>query len=109
MVDILSIPLKLFTADDRVQWFRMRAARDRWQEEVELVEEELRRLIRSFISMGRVWAAVHSTEKSDASASFAARKNKEYVTMALSAMERLVKLGVSWSSQEMVISSAYLI
>lgn len=108
MMNFLGYLLILFGVDDRVQWFRMRAARNRWQEEIELVDEELRRLIRSFISMGRAWSMVHRAEKSVANASYAARKNKEYVTLASSAIESLKRLGVSWSSQEVDISSAYL-
>ena len=36
---------------DRVQWFRAQAHRDRWQEEVELLEEEFHCTFRSFTCM----------------------------------------------------------
>ncbi|KAF8520555.1 hypothetical protein JB92DRAFT_2786172 [Gautieria morchelliformis] len=40
---------------DWVQWFRARAHRDRWREEVEILEEEFRRTYRSFTRMCEVW------------------------------------------------------
>ena len=40
---------------DRVKWFRDRAARDRSQEEKEILEEEFARSERSFQRMQEVW------------------------------------------------------
>jgi hypothetical protein len=40
---------------DRVRWFRARANRDRWREEVEILEEEFRSTYRSFTRMSEVW------------------------------------------------------
>ncbi|KAG6848674.1 hypothetical protein H0H93_014968 [Arthromyces matolae] len=42
-------------ATEKVQWFRARADMERWVEEVELLEEEFRRLIRSCRRMREVW------------------------------------------------------
>lgn len=41
---------------DRVKWFRDRAARDRAQEEKEILEAEFGRTIRSFTKMSDVWS-----------------------------------------------------
>ncbi|TDL13796.1 hypothetical protein BD410DRAFT_846611 [Rickenella mellea] len=40
---------------ERVRWFREKADRDRWQEEVDILEEEFRRTIRSFQKMSATW------------------------------------------------------
>jgi hypothetical protein len=51
----LTSHLRLVTIADRVQWFRARAQAQRWEEEVEILEEEFRRTIRSFERMAEVW------------------------------------------------------
>nr|GAT45633.1 predicted protein [Mycena chlorophos] len=43
---------------DRVQWFRARASRDRMDEELEILEAEFSRSIRSFSKMRDVWTAM---------------------------------------------------
>lgn len=71
-----------FRIENRVQWIRQRAARDRYKEEVELLEEELRRLIRGFAKLRDVWATLSAQELAKASPSrsaFAARKQKLYL------------------------------
>ncbi|KAJ7055666.1 hypothetical protein C8F01DRAFT_993960 [Mycena amicta] len=39
----------------RVQWSKARARRDRWTEEVRLLREEMKRVLRSLVSMEEVW------------------------------------------------------
>ncbi|KAF7327632.1 CxC2 domain-containing protein [Mycena kentingensis (nom. inval.)] len=39
----------------RVQWTKARARRDRWVEEVELIREEMRRVLRSLTTVQREW------------------------------------------------------
>lgn len=71
----------LRTIEHRVQWIRQRAARDRYLEEVELLEEELRRLIRGFGMVRDVWEKLslrHGNENRPSFAAFAARKRKLY-------------------------------
>jgi hypothetical protein len=48
----------LFYLGDRVQWFRAQADMERWQEEVEILEEEFRRAIRGFEKMEQVWSSL---------------------------------------------------
>lgn len=43
---------------DRVKWFRDRSARDRAQEEKEILEEELQRTTRYFKHMQRTWTTL---------------------------------------------------
>ena len=46
--------------EDRVLWFRTRAARDRWKEEATLLETESRRLLRGLSSMAATWKELPS-------------------------------------------------
>jgi hypothetical protein len=46
---------KLHTVE-KVQWFRARADMMRWVEEVELLEEDFRRLIRGLEKMAEIWS-----------------------------------------------------
>ena len=46
---------------DRVQWFRDRAQMQCWEEEVEILEEEFCRTIRSFDRMAEMWTQLANT------------------------------------------------
>lgn len=48
---------------DRVKWFRDRAARDRAQEEKEILEEEMKRVVRSFQNYVGIWTSLASEER----------------------------------------------
>lgn len=50
--------LKTPTLDDRVQWFRARAVRDRYKEEIAIVKEEHRRFVRSCVALNSAWLAI---------------------------------------------------
>lgn len=41
-----------------VRWFRARAARDRYREELEILDEEFRRTWRSFTQMSVIWKTI---------------------------------------------------
>ncbi len=43
---------------ERVRWFRMQAARDRFREELEIINEEFRRTLLSFTRMKEIWEAI---------------------------------------------------
>ena len=47
---------------DRVKWFRARAARDRAKEEVEILQQEFLRTIRSFQKISTVWHEIAGRE-----------------------------------------------
>lgn len=55
-IRILQCGLTPHPIADRVCWFRERANCDRWTEEVELLECEFDRTIRSFTKMSTIWA-----------------------------------------------------
>ena len=59
---------------DRVKWFRDRAARDRAQEEKEILEAEFCRTIRSFTKMSDVWSKLATKNASKHSNAAYARK-----------------------------------
>lgn len=80
--------------DDRVQWFRQRAAKERWQEELELLEEELRRLIRAFTNLEGAWRDVHSLEEAAGRKAFAAFKANEFKDLAQDVRVRYIRLGL---------------
>ena len=82
----------------RVEWFRARAIRDRWCEEAELLEEELRRLARGFEYMKKVWgqvAADATAQDCTENAVFASSKEATYLALADNAREHMGKLCVS--------------
>lgn len=47
---------------ERVRWFRMRAARDRYREEVEILNEEFQRMYTSFTRMSVIWKTIGDKE-----------------------------------------------
>jgi hypothetical protein len=46
---------------EKVQWFRAQADMERWVEEVELLEEDFRRLVRGCQTMDRVWTSLSNS------------------------------------------------
>lgn len=66
----------------------------RWGEEVEILEEELRRLIRAFVAMDRIWCSISQSEQAPGRAAFAARKAQEYSYLASDARIRYARLGL---------------
>ena len=65
----------------RVKWFRARAARDRTQEEVEILQEEFKRTIRSFQRMSNVWLELGSCEE-NGRAAYAQQQSRMYSELA---------------------------
>ena len=50
---------------DRVRWFRAKAEAERYKEEIEILEEEIRRTFTSFSRLRTVWEALaHGPHKS---------------------------------------------
>lgn len=43
---------------ERVRWFRARAARDRYKEELEILDEEFRRTQHSFTRTSEIWKKI---------------------------------------------------
>jgi len=65
-----------FYLGDRVQWFRAQADMERWQEEVEILEEEFRRAIRGFEKMEQVWSSLAMSIGSESADFFDSRVAK---------------------------------
>ncbi|KAJ3558488.1 hypothetical protein NP233_g11498 [Leucocoprinus birnbaumii] len=59
---------------ERVRWFRERAAVERLQEELEILEEEFRRVHRSFTRMNEVWTILATHSKSAGLSAYAPRQ-----------------------------------
>ena len=71
--------------DDRVAWFRSRALRDRWKEEVAILEAEMGRLVRGLDGMSKIWAQMAAdamTMDRKGAAAYAYRKEWVYACMA---------------------------
>jgi hypothetical protein len=67
---------------DRVKWFRDRADRDRFREEVEILEAEFERTMVSFNRMSDVWTELASRATGPGSAAYAQRKAVMYRGLA---------------------------
>ena len=59
---------------DRVKWFRDRADRDRFREEVEILEAEFQRTVISFGRMSEVWSQMATDATGPGSVAYAHRK-----------------------------------
>ena len=63
---------------DQVKWFRDRADRDRFCEEVEILEAEFQRTVISFGRMSEVWLQMATDATGPSSAAYAHRKAAMY-------------------------------
>ena len=89
--------------DSRVTWFRQRAARDRWTEEVSILEEELRRLTRGFKTLVETWSSLedkYAQEGRKGKAAYAARKASLYKDLAVNAYNIGVGLELEWEEKD---------
>ncbi|KAF9555033.1 hypothetical protein CPC08DRAFT_726717 [Agrocybe pediades] len=96
------------TAVEKVQWFRARADMERWIEEIDLLEEELRRLERACHRMADVWKEMSTTvnpkykytdpihslrDISNGHIAYALQKSKMYEEMGVRAKRSLLNAG----------------
>ncbi|KAI5115824.1 hypothetical protein M0805_007255 [Coniferiporia weirii] len=89
--------------DDRVHWFRLRASRDWWIEEVMILEEELRRLTCGLNAMADTWKNLSKNQDCSGdlgSSAYAARKSAIYRVMSEDACKCLVNLGLCKSEPD---------
>ena len=94
--------------EDRVLWFRTRAARDRWQEEVTLLETESRRLLQGFSRMATTWTELSSSSepiRSRGFAVYAARRAHVFETLHASALRLFLTNKVPVEKDANVVSS----
>lgn len=68
---------------DRVKWFRERANRDRYREEVEILEADFERTIFSHFRMAEVWTAMaENCIKEPGAAAYARKKAVMYQNLS---------------------------
>lgn len=86
-----------------MQWYRQWAARDRWREEVDLLEEELKRLVRGFSAMAKAWSQLSEDAVlggKPGRAAFAAGKEISYKIACFDAWLIHERLGLTWDANE---------
>lgn len=86
-----------------MQWYRQWAARDRWREEVNLLEEELKRLVRGFSAMAKAWSQLSEDAVlggKPGRAAFAAGKEISYKIACFDAWLIHERLGLTWDANE---------
>lgn len=81
---------------DRVQWFRARADMERWQEEVEILEEELRRMVRGCQRMDEVWTVMANQCEKTGYKAYALQKASMFKCMGDEANNKLRDAGGKW-------------
>jgi hypothetical protein len=82
---------------DRVQWFRDRAKMQRWEEELEILQAEFRRTIRSFERMGEVWTQLAKLSGFPIGyASYAFKQSQIYHEMADNCIGKFKAVGGTW-------------
>ncbi|KLO05566.1 hypothetical protein SCHPADRAFT_946616 [Schizopora paradoxa] len=98
-----SKPVGKLDEDDRVHWFRARAARDRCREEVLIAEEDFRRYVRACVKLEQAWERVavdkRAIEQYGASA-YASRNADIYRKLAVRARGLFKIEGGTWSAKE---------
>lgn len=88
--------IKILDAVDRVQWFRARADMERWQEEVEILEEELWRMVRGCQRMDVVWTKMAEKCEKAGYKAYALQKAFMFKRMSDDANTKLLKAGGKW-------------
>ena len=61
-----------------MQWHRARALAERWEEEVEIIEEEFRRAARGWNKMSEVWLKLGEHYQSGGHRAYAMQKASAY-------------------------------
>jgi hypothetical protein len=86
-VFLYDVLLMICTAN-RAKWFRARAACNRAQEEVEILEEEFRRAHRSFERMGKVWEELaEHVQGEKCKVAYSYRQSEMYNQLAINCKE----------------------
>lgn len=81
---------------DRVRWFRARADMHRWQEDVELIEAEFRRTIRSFENLASIWDKLAGKDKREGYRAYGYRQSSMYTRMAKESRAKYEAAGGTW-------------
>lgn len=86
-----------------MEWFRLRAARSRWTEEVDILKEEFRRMGRGSLAMSDAWtklSTVHEGRGRPGAAAYAAKKANMYALFVEDVVKKSKRAGVDWVSDE---------
>ena len=81
---------------DSIQWHRARVLVERWDEDVETIEEEFRRTIRSFLKMSETWLALTQHSEPSGHRAYALEKSAAYSHMAKESRTSFEMAGGSW-------------
>jgi hypothetical protein len=84
---------------DSVQWHRARALVKRWDEDVEALEEEFRRNIRSFEKMSEIWSELGLGFQPSGHRAYALEKSSAYARMAKESRKLFDAAGGSWPEE----------
>ncbi|KAK7056512.1 hypothetical protein VNI00_003068 [Paramarasmius palmivorus] len=86
---------------DRVQWFRVRADMQCWQEEVEILSEEFRQAVRGLMKMAEGWQmlSVPCHELRPSFVAYAKRQAYIYRERATRTSDLFIQAGGTWPAQ----------
>ena len=91
--------LLISSEGDSVQWHRSRALLERWDEDVETIEEEFRRTIRSFLKMSETWLALGEHLIPNGHRAYALEKSAAYSRMAEEGRKLFEMAGGRWPAE----------
>jgi hypothetical protein len=77
---------------------------ERWLEEVEISEEEFRRLVRGCEMMDRVWSTLAGGEKKAGYAAYARQKAHMFRCMAINAREKFEAAQGTWPAANVTVA-----
>ena len=79
-----------------MQWFRDRAQMLRWQEEIEIIEEEFRRTIRTYEHMADLWTTLATSHDVGGYSAYAFKQAHMYCQMASDCHTKFTAVGGMW-------------
>jgi hypothetical protein len=88
--------LTMTSLGNGVQWHRARAQAERWDEDVEILEEEFRRTVRGFARMSEVWTEMGENGDTGGHRAYAMQKASAYGRMAKQARDQFEAAGGTW-------------
>ncbi|KAF8965358.1 hypothetical protein BDZ97DRAFT_1904028 [Flammula alnicola] len=81
---------------DRVQWFRAEAEMQRWQEELETLQADFMRCIRTFQKMSEVWKDLAKSNSGEpGKTAYARKKSSMFTEMAIRGQQQFENAGYS--------------
>jgi hypothetical protein len=84
---------------DCVQWHRTRASAERWDEDLETVEEEFRRTIRSYDVLSLVWTELGQSREPGGHRAYAMKKAASFRRMSQKGRDLFKAAGGTWPAE----------